>query len=259
MSRWKGLWVAAIAALAFVAVKVLPWALGFAGGKYLYQTVAGSPTPKVLTAADVNAEIQKQDFQIFKAIAQEFPDDYNAFIDKITIVARSGSKQEVRNTSRVAVAELRRKYASLLPSAPDSEASQALSAQLTMLNHLMARQTPAVCNDYVRNGPDAVGAPDNDFLTDLDKIGATLFHAFGAANRSGLPAVAPADQDWSLVADAFTKSGGTPAEMDAIANVDQDFGGLCPAVAKFYTAALSLSGEPGRHIRTAMLYAIAKN
>lgn len=69
----------------------------------------------------------------------------------------------------------------------------------------------------------------------------------------------PSDQDWSLVADAFIRSGGTPVEMDAIANVDQDFEGLCPAVAKFYAAALSLQGEPGWHIKTALLYAIAKN
>lgn len=35
MARWKGLGAAAVAALAFVAVKVLPWGVGFAGGKYL--------------------------------------------------------------------------------------------------------------------------------------------------------------------------------------------------------------------------------
>ena len=93
MARWKGLGVAAVAALAFVAVKVLPWALGFAGGKYLYETVTGSTARKAPTRADVNAEIEKQDFQIFKAIAQEFPDDYNAFIDKITLVAGSGNQQ----------------------------------------------------------------------------------------------------------------------------------------------------------------------
>ncbi|KUM23625.1 hypothetical protein AU467_33080 [Mesorhizobium loti] len=259
MSGWKGLGVAAVAALAFVAVKVLPWTLGFAGGKYLYQTVAGSPAPKALTSADVNAEIQKQDLQILKAIAEEFPDDYSALIDKITVAARSGGEQEVRGASRVGVAELRRKYAPLLPSTPDSEASQALSAQLAMVNYLMARQTPATCNNYLRIGPDAVSAPDNEFLADLDRIGATLFRAFGAAKKSGLPAAVPGDQDWSLVADAFTKSGGTPAEMDAIANANQDFAGLCPAMAKFYTAALSLPGEAGRHVKTAMLHAIAQN
>lgn len=259
MARWKGLGVAAVAALAFVAVKVLPWAIGFAGGKYLYETETGSTARKAPTRADVNAEIEKQDFQIFKAIAQEFPDDYNAFIDKITRVAGSGSQQAVRDASRVAAADLRRKYAPLLPSAPDRETSQALDAQLAMVNHLTARETPATCNNYLRNGPDAISAPGNDFLMDLDRIGATLFHAFGAAKKSSLPAAEPSDEDWSLIADAFTRSGGTPAEMDAIANMNQDFSGLCPAVAKFYTAALSLPGEPGRHIKTALLYATSRN
>lgn len=100
MARWKGLGVAAVAALAFVAVKVLPWAVGFAGGKYLYETVAGSTARKAPTRAEVDAEIEKQDFQIFKVIGQEFPDDYNAFIDKVTLAAGSGSKQVVRDTSR---------------------------------------------------------------------------------------------------------------------------------------------------------------
>ncbi|MDX8483196.1 hypothetical protein RFN28_32810, partial [Mesorhizobium sp. VK24D] len=67
------------------------------------------------------------------------------------------------------------------------------------------------------------------------------------------------DQDWSLLADAFTNAGGTVAEMNAIANVSQEFEGLCPAAAKLYGAALSLQGEPGRHIKTALLYEVAKN
>ncbi|TIV22991.1 MAG: hypothetical protein E5W02_06920 [Mesorhizobium sp.] len=83
-----------------------------------------------------------------------------------------------------------------------------------MINYLMARQTPATCDNYLRLGPDAVSAPDNEFLVHLDRIGATLFRAFGAAKRSGLPAAEPEDQDWSLVAEAFTKSGGTPTEME---------------------------------------------
>ena len=228
-------------------------------GKLASQAGKQTPAPQALTSADINAEVQKQDSQILKAIAEEFPDDYAALIDNVMVVARLGGKHAVRNTSRVAVTKLRHRYAPLLPSTPDNEASQALSAQLAMLNYLMARQTPATCNNYLRNGPDAVSAPDSEFLVHLDKVGATLFHAFGAAKRSGLPAAEPEDQDWSLVADAFTKSGGTPAEMDAIANANQDFAGLCPALAKLYAAALSLPGEPGRHVKTALLYAIVKN
>lgn len=228
-------------------------------GKLASQAGKQTPAPQALTRAYIDAEVQKQDSQILKAIAEEFPDDYNALLDDVLVVARLGGKQAVENTSRVAVAKLRRRYAPLLPSTPDNEASQALSAQLVVLNYLMARQTPATCDNYLRSGPDAVSAPDSEFLAHLDKMGATLFRAFGAAKRSGLPAAEPEDQDWSLVADAFTKSGGTPTEMGAIANANQDFAGLCPATAKLFAAALSLQGEPGRHVKTALLYAIVKN
>jgi tetratricopeptide (TPR) repeat protein len=228
-------------------------------GKLARQAGKQTPAPQALTRADINAEVQKQKSQILKAIAEEFPDDYSALIDNVMVVARLGGKQAVRNTSRVAAAELRRKYAPLLPSTPDNEAAQALSAQLAMLNHLIARQTPATCNNYLRIGPDAVSAPDSEFLVHLDRIGATLLHALGAAKRSGLPAAEPEDQDWSLVAEAFTKNGGTPAEMEAIANANQDFAGLCPATAKLFAAALSLPGEAGRHVKTALLYAIVKD
>lgn len=259
MTLWKPLGVAAIAALSFVAVKALPWALGFAGGKYLYQTVAGSPDPQTLTTAQVSEQIESQGNQIFKAIKQEFPDDYDAVVEKITAVARIGNVDQVRNTSRMAVADLRRRYASLLSSAPDSKAAEALRAQLDMLNHVMARETAAACNNYLRHGPGALSTPDQDFLGDMDKIGATLFHAFGAAKRGGLPAASASDEDWSLLADAFIKAGGTSVEMNAIANVSLEFEGLCPAVAKLYTSALSLQGEPGRHIKTTLLYEIARN
>jgi hypothetical protein len=256
MSRWKWLQVVAVIPLSIVEVKVLPTIFG--GGRYhRHQSVEMSP--RTLTAGDINAEIQKPDLEIFKAIEQEFPDDYDAMLRKITAVAHTGSAAEVRNTSRQAVTELRHRYAPLLPSAPDSEAWQALSAQLDMLNHVMARETPASCNNFLRNGPDAISAPGHDFSVDLDKVGATLFRAFGAAKRSGLPSGTPVDQDWSLVADAFVKSGGTPAELDAISNARQDFPGLCPAMAKLYTAALSLPGEPGWYIKTALLYELARN
>lgn len=236
MSRWKWLQVAAVVPLSFVEAKVLPTMFG--GSRYHHESVAKPPQP--VTIADVDAEIRKQDLRIFEAIAREFPDDYDAMLRKITAAAQTGSEADVRNTSRQAVADLRHRYAPLLPSAPNSEVSQALSAQLDMLNHVMARETPATCNNYLRNGPDAISAPGHDFLADLDRIGATLFHAFGAAKRSGLPAAVPSDQDWSLVADVFTKIGGTPAEMEAISNAKQDFPGLCPAMAKFYEAALLL-------------------
>ncbi|WP_244571376.1 hypothetical protein [Mesorhizobium carmichaelinearum] len=251
--------VAAIATLSLVAVKVLPWALGFAGGKYLYHQVAGSSDPQTLTTDQVSQQIESQGSQIFKAIKQEFPQDYEAVVEKITAVARLGNIEQVRNTSRMAVADLRQRYASLLSSAPDSKAAEALRAQLDMLNHIMARETATTCNNYLRQGPGALSTPDQDFLSDMDKIGATLFRAFGAAKKGGLPAASASDEDWSLLADAFIKVGGTPAEMDAIANVSLEFEGLCPAVAKLYTSALSLQGEPGRHIKTALLYEIARN
>ena len=45
--------------------------------------------------------------------------------------------------------------------------------------------------------------PDQDFLIDMDKVGAALFHAFGAAKNGGLPAAPTSDGDWSLLVDAF--------------------------------------------------------
>jgi hypothetical protein len=247
--------VAAVVPVSFFEANVLPAPLG--GGRHHYEWVATSPQP--LTTADIDAEIRKQGLQIFEAIAREFPDDYDAMLGKITAAARTGSQTEVRNASWQAVADLRQRYAPLLPSAPNSEVSAALSAQLDMLNHVMERETPATCNNYLRHGPGVLGAPGPDFLAEMDKIGATLFRALGAAKRSGLPAAVPSDQDWSLVADIFTEIGGTPAEMAAIAKLDQDFEGLCPAVAKFYEAALALQGEPGWHVKTSLLQAIVKN
>ncbi|MBZ9841097.1 hypothetical protein [Mesorhizobium sp. CA5] len=256
MSPWKWLQVAAVVPVSIVGAEVMPTMFG--GGRHHHHQSVEMP-PQPVTTADIDAEIQKQDLQIFEAIAREFPDDYDAMLRKITAAAQTGNQTEVRNASRQAVADLRHRYAPLLPSAPDSNVSEALSAQLDMLNHVMARETPTTCNNYLRNGPDAISAPGHDFRADLDRIGATLFRAFGAAKRSGLPAAVPSDQDWSLVADVFTKIGGTPAEVEAISNINQGFPGLCPAMAKFYEAALVMHGEPGWHIKTGLLLAIVEN
>lgn len=152
MAHWKSAGVAAGAVLLFAAVKIVPWAFGFAGGKHLYETVAGRHNdPARLTTAQVSEQLQNQDFQIFKAIKQEFPDDYDAIVQKITTVAQSGgSSADVSNASRVSVADLRKKYAPLLLSAPERSATEALGAQLDMLNHVMAKQPSATCDRYVR-------------------------------------------------------------------------------------------------------------
>ncbi|OHV69354.1 hypothetical protein LCM4577_22430 [Mesorhizobium sp. LCM 4577] len=255
MSPWKWLQVVAVVPVSIIGSNVMPTMFG--GGHRHHQPMA--MPPRTLTTADIDAEIRKQNLGIFEAIAREFPDDYDAMLRKITAAAQAGNQTEVRNISRQAVADLRHRYAPLLPTAPDSNAWEVLSAQLDMLNHVMARETPATCNNYLRNGPDAISAPGHDFLADMDRIGAALFRAYGAAKRSGLPTVAPSDQDWSLVADIFKKIGGTPAEMEAVSNANPDFPGLCPAMAKFYEAALSLQGEPGWHIKTSLLRTIVKN
>ncbi|TIV07428.1 MAG: tetratricopeptide repeat protein, partial [Mesorhizobium sp.] len=54
-----------------------------------------TPAPQALTRAYINAEVHKQDSQILKAIAEEFPDDYNALLDDVMVVARLGGKQAV--------------------------------------------------------------------------------------------------------------------------------------------------------------------
>ncbi|MEZ2329746.1 hypothetical protein AB6802_08485 [Mesorhizobium sp. RCC_202] len=256
MSNWKWLQVVAVVPVSIVGTKVLLPMFG-AGGYHHYQLV--ETPPPMLTTADVDAEIRKRGLNIFQAIEEEFPDDYDVMLRKMTAATHSGSTADVRKVSSQAVADLRHRYAALLRSTPDSEASQALSAQLDMLNQVMARETPASCNNFLRNGPDAISAPGHDFSADLDKVGATLIRAFGAAERSGLPAAMPVDQDWSMVADAFAKIGGTPAELDAISNARHDFPGLCPAMAKLYEAALLLHGEAGWHIKTALLYELARN
>ncbi|MBN9275316.1 MAG: hypothetical protein J0J15_34765 [Mesorhizobium sp.] len=136
---------------------------------------------------------------------------------------------------------------------------EALGAQLDMLNHVMAKQPSATCNRYVREGPSAIEAPDQAFMMNLDRIGATLFHAFGAARNSGLPATAASDEDWSMLASALAKAGATQDEMKAIAEPNPESAELCPIFAKLYAAALSLQGEPGRHVKATLLYEIARN
>ncbi|QPC92089.1 hypothetical protein [Mesorhizobium sp. INR15] len=262
MVNWKGAGVAAVAIVSFVLVKALPWTLGLAGGKYLYETAMGTPaaTPRTLTTAQVSDQLLSQEFKIFLAIKQEFPEDYDEIVQKITAVARAeGSVNQVREVSRTAVADLRHKYASVLPSTPDSDASEALRAQLDMLNHVMARESPTTCNGYLKNGPGALSAPAHEQMMDMDAIGATLIRAYGAARRSGLAAAPASDEDWSMAASAFVAAGGTQADMEAIGTANQAYEGLCPALSKFYAAALSMRGEPGRHVKTALLYEIARN
>ncbi|MET2825889.1 hypothetical protein [Mesorhizobium shangrilense] len=107
MARWTGLGVAAVAALSFVAVKALSWALGFAGGKYLYETATGTVSaPPALTTAQIRDQIQGQGFQIFKAIEQEFPAEYEAIVQKIAAVTKAGGGiGEVCGATRAAVTD----------------------------------------------------------------------------------------------------------------------------------------------------------
>ncbi len=61
------------------------------------------------------------------------------------------------------------------------------------------------------------------------------------------------------IATALAKAGATQDEMKAIAEPNPESAELCPIFAKLYAAALSLQGEPGRHVKATLLYEIARN
>jgi hypothetical protein len=259
MANWKGTTAAAVAAAAigsFVLVKALPWVLGFAGGKYLYQ-MATDRTP---TAAGISEQLQQQEFQLFRALRQELPEDYDKLVQKLVAVAKShGGYEQVRDASMATVVDLRHRYASLLRSAPDGSASGALHAQLDMLNHVMTGESAVTCNRYVASGPVALTVNDHEMMAAMDKAAVALFHAIATAKNSGLPAVEAGDGDWEMLVTAFIAAGGTQGDMEAIVSSNQDYKDLCPAFAKLLEAALSVEGEPGRHIRTTLLYELASN
>jgi hypothetical protein len=258
MANWKGAGaaVAAAALASFVLVKALPWVLGFAGGKYLYQ-MAMDKTP---TAAEISEQLQQHEFQMFRALKQELPEDYDKLIQKLVAVAKSrGGNEQVRNASMATVVDLRHRYASLLRSAPDRSAAEALQAQLDILNHVMAGESIVTCNRYVASGSAAVTVNDHEMMATMDKAAVALFHAIGTAKTSGLPAVEADEGDWDMLITAFIAAGGTQGDIEAIASSNQEYKDLCPAFAKFLQAALSVEGEPGRHIRTTLLYELASN
>ncbi|RWM20417.1 MAG: hypothetical protein E5X53_32960 [Mesorhizobium sp.] len=259
MANWKCTTAAAVAAAAIgslVLVKALPWVLGFAGGKYLYQ-MATDRTP---TAAGISEQLQQQEFQLFRALKQELPEDYDKLVQKLVAVAKSrGGYEQVRDASMATVVDLRHRYASLLRSAPDGSASGALHAQLDMLNHVMTGESAVTCNRYVASGPIALTVNDHEMMAAMDKAAVALFHAIATAKNSGLPAVEAGDGDWEMLVTAFIAAGGTQGDMEAIVSSNQDYKDLCPAFAKLLEAALSVEGEPGRHIRTTLLYELASN
>lgn len=96
MSPWKWLQVAAVVPASIVGIEVMPTMFG-GGRHHHYQSVEMPPQP--VTTADIDAEIRKQDLQIFEAIAREFPDDYDAMLGKITAAAQTGNQTEVRNAA----------------------------------------------------------------------------------------------------------------------------------------------------------------
>ncbi|MBZ9761624.1 hypothetical protein LB553_12150 [Mesorhizobium sp. CA8] len=88
--------MAAVVPASIVGIEVMPTMFG-GGRHHHYQSVEMPPQP--VTTADIDAEIRKQDLQIFEAIAREFPDDYDAMLGKITAAAQTGNQTEVRNAA----------------------------------------------------------------------------------------------------------------------------------------------------------------
>jgi hypothetical protein len=259
MASGKGAALAAVAVASLLAVKVLPWVVGYFGGKHLYEMATITPVRAAeLTAADMSEALQKQGFETFRIFKQDFPEDYDLLIQKVLAPVKAGDDDErFLVADAAAIAGLRRKYALAVRSAPDSEAAQALRAYLDTVKRVIAVEIPATCNQYLTTGPRVLAIRDNDMAAAVDRWTAALFHAIGAGRKSSLPTAEPGDDDWSRLDAPFTAAGGLPDDKDAIIRKDRGYKALCPAFARFLEAVLSVEGEPGRRIRTNILYGIA--
>lgn len=216
----------------------------FAGG-------AGEIPPNIEALIDASPAAP-----MYSALKSFFPEDAKLFRESLEkVLNESVSEDEAFQKMMAVGADIRRRHAYSLRSAPDASLTAVAEAQLQILKQF--ESDPKLCNQVFAYGPIAVPKDQQPKLVETAKLSTKiLFRAMYEGVTLPVQRSAATEVDWSKLMDDFLSSGGTEEELDLISNPDLQDTALCDAAIRFLRIVTFAEFDGADRIRAELMYTI---
>ena len=193
---------------------------------------------------------------MYAALKSYFPEDGKLLRDSMEKMLAEGVSDDEGSQKMMSVgAEIRRRHAPNLKTAPDASLVEVIEAQLQLLKHF--ENDPALCNQVFMYGPIAIPKEQQAKLIETVKLSATiLFRAMHEGDAFPVERGAATDQDWGKLMEVFLSSGGTEEEIALITDPNVQDSALCGAGLRFLRTASFAEFEGADRTRAEIAYLI---
>jgi hypothetical protein len=201
-------------------------------------------SPRTVTESDIETIIEDSPArEMYNALQSYFPDDAEYFLDSMTVLLEENpSEEEAHAKMRTVGADIRRRHAANLRTAPD----QSLSAILQFQTQIFASfdNDPVLCNRVIMYGPAAISVDQSHRVEVFGDSVGLLYQAMYEGEQFPVQRAQATADDWgNLIAD-FYAAGGTDDELDLVMQPDIQNPQLCGAMLRFLRV-LTVADFPG--------------
>jgi len=217
--------------LLVIFVGVAAFALAQPIGKEIGKFFGSPPT---VTEANIETMIEGSPTgAMYNTLKSYFPDDAKYLRNRMMKLSEENASEEEAFAKMLTVgAEIRRRHAANLRTAPDQSLSAILRSQTQMIAAF--DDDPEVCNRFIRFGPSAIPEDQRHRIVSLiDSAGGLLFRAMYEGEQSPVQRTQATDDDWANLMVDFYAAGGTDDELDLFMQPDIQSPQLCGAMLRF--------------------------
>lgn len=244
--------------------KLLPIIIGvFAAvvSGHLIRTFLFNAPASLNTEEEITASLQSEVPKTMRAIEQNFPEDYQAFISNtLAAVKKGGSSETVRFRAAEVSTALRRKYSDHLAKAPPVFLYKLVDLNVMLLQEVRDKDDVQLCNAVAVGGPGAIPSDKvGKYLGSIDTLAAHTFDSIRAGIDMPHNSGRATEADWAIVGQTLVANGMTEEELQLIANVSQSDPRYCGMIIRFVAQLRDTPGEPGERIRADFAEEIGKS
>lgn len=190
-------------------------------------------SPPAVTEGNIEAMIEGSPAgEMYDALQSYFPDDAKYFRDSMMALLKENPSEEEAFSKMLTVgAEIRRRHAANLRTAPDQSLWAILQSQTQMIAAF--DDDPTLCNRVVMFGPGAIPEGQRHRIVALMDSAGLLYRAMYEGEQSPVQRAQATDDDWDNLIEDFYAAGGTDDELDLVMQPDIQSPQLCGAMLRF--------------------------
>ena len=200
------------------------------------KAICDSPEPEA-PATPTEAEIMgmidaSPAGEMYRALKGYYPDEAKYLRDSMVALLSGGADEEEAFSKMLTVgAEIRRRHAANLRTAPDQSLSAILQSQTQMIAAF--DDDPVLCNRVVMFGAGSIPEDERPRIVALMDSAGLLYRAMYEGEQSPVQRTQATDDDWGNLIVNFYAAGGTDDELDLVMQPDIQNPQLCGAMLRF--------------------------